>query len=227
METGSVTINVPNFRLRNAEIQGTINLGPRADYVVIVASRVVGFEAVGVSQHRLRAQRIRRRAWQVVPDFIWPGPNGDPSDGWTITANTFRGYQCGNPHSEALYIAAYAAHGLIGDNTFVNNGNTAHIFFTWCNWDNDFASWGGGHKDPHDWPVRCLAQLGSGSTSAPLLACSPRPSGAQRCGFFAPWCSLSTFRCGSSADPTPSALESYGWLCRETSGRCRQQSTGE
>jgi len=152
--TGSVTIDVPDLTLRGSEIQGTINLGPHADHVVIVDSRAVGFEAAGSDNIVMDRNVFDGGRGKLCQNFIWPGPDRDPSDGWTITRNTFRDYQCGNPHSEALYIAAYAEHGLIEHNTFVNNGNTGHIFFTWCSWDDDCASWGGGYKDPHDWSVR-------------------------------------------------------------------------
>lgn len=50
-----------------------------------------------------------------------------------IRGNDFRNfYVAGNSssHSEALFVG-YSDHGLIENNTFYNNGNTAHIFFSW------------------------------------------------------------------------------------------------
>jgi len=55
---------------------------------------------------------------------------------WRIENNTFTGYHPagGGEHTEALWIGN-AKNGIIRNNQFINNGNTAHIFFTW-NGDN-------------------------------------------------------------------------------------------
>jgi hypothetical protein len=51
---------------------------------------------------------------------------------WLIENNTFTGYHPagGGEHTEALWIGD-AKNGTIRNNQFINNGNTAHIFFTW------------------------------------------------------------------------------------------------
>ena len=65
-------------------------------------------------------------------NVIWDEPAGDTPDGWRIVGNTFRNfYRDDGSHSEALYIG-YSTNGLIANNTFTNNGNTAHMFFTYC-----------------------------------------------------------------------------------------------
>ena len=53
-------------------------------------------------------------------------------DGWVIRNNEFRNYYVddGSTHSEALFIG-YSSKGLIEGNTFTNNGNTSHIFFSY------------------------------------------------------------------------------------------------
>jgi hypothetical protein len=58
---------------------------------------------------------------------------------WIIENSTFKNYVpsqalCSTEHSEALYIQCGARQGTIRNTTFTNNGNTAHIFFTW--WPN-------------------------------------------------------------------------------------------
>ena len=67
------------------------------------------------------------------------GDEGNPSENWIIEASTFKNYVptrsgCDSDHSEALYIECGARQGTIRNTTFTNNGNTAHIFFTW--WPN-------------------------------------------------------------------------------------------
>jgi hypothetical protein len=63
-----------------------------------------------------------------------------------ILNNTFRNFygRAAETHSEALFFGAGSS-GLIEGNLFENNGNTAHIFFTW--WPT-YGSW------PHDVCVR-------------------------------------------------------------------------
>ena len=64
------------------------------------------------------------------------GDGNDPSVGWIIENSTFENYVptqggCDVDHSEAFYIGARSTNGIIRNNVFTNNGNTAHIFFTW------------------------------------------------------------------------------------------------
>ena len=66
-------------------------------------------------------------------NIIWDVPAGNGTTGLTIKNNTFKNYYTSNPgdHYEALYVGGYTRNGVIEGNTFTNNGNTAHIFFTW------------------------------------------------------------------------------------------------
>ena len=64
------------------------------------------------------------------------GDRDDPSVDWIIENSTFKNYVptesgCGVDHSEALYMGARSSNGIIRNNVFANNANTAHIFFTW------------------------------------------------------------------------------------------------
>ncbi len=54
------------------------------------------------------------------------------SKGLVFRGNTFKNFwgQAAETHSEALYFGASST-GLIENNTFTNNGNTGHLFFTW------------------------------------------------------------------------------------------------
>lgn len=64
---------------------------------------------------------------------IWDQPAGSVPERFKIENNTFtRYYVASDPsnHSEALYVG-YSADGLIAGNSFVDNGTTSHIFFTW------------------------------------------------------------------------------------------------
>jgi hypothetical protein len=84
-------------------------------------------------------------------NFVWAGAAPDPVDGFTIRNNTFRNFTSpGSTHSEALFIGGYARNGVVEGNTFSNNGNTAHIFFSWCA-PNDCDGGGGRYSgDPRD-----------------------------------------------------------------------------
>jgi len=57
------------------------------------------------------------------------------SQNWIIENSTLKNYvpsqeRCTTQHTEALWIGS-AKNGTIRNNRFINNGNTAHIFFTW------------------------------------------------------------------------------------------------
>ena len=49
-----------------------------------------------------------------------------------IRNNTFMNFYANDPatHSEAIYVG-YSTNGLIENNTFTNNGNTGHVYFTY------------------------------------------------------------------------------------------------
>lgn len=151
--TGSVTIGASNFTLRNSTVQGAINLPATANRVTVTGTTAGSFVAQGadniVLDHNVFDGAINR----ACQNFIWAGRTKDPSSGWTITNNMFRNYQCDNPHSEAIFIGGYASNGLIQGNTFTNNGNTAHLFFSWCTPWGECAGWDNGTHDPHDWSV--------------------------------------------------------------------------
>jgi hypothetical protein len=97
--------------------------------------------------------------WRIR-DSIWSGGAGSgsrqgcvgnvyaqnfigSSANWIIENSTLKNYVptqggCSTDHSEALYIMARAKGGTVRNNTFTNNGNTGHIFFTW--WETNSPS---------------------------------------------------------------------------------------
>ena len=63
--------------------------------------------------------------------MIWDDPARQTPDDWVISDNGFRNfYRDDGAHSQTLFIG-FSTNGLIKGNTFVNNGNTSHIFFSW------------------------------------------------------------------------------------------------
>lgn len=69
----------------------------------------------------------------IAQNNIWDDPAGDAADRVYLIGNSFQNfYVASNPsvHAEGLYVG-FSRDGLIRGNTFTNNGNTAHIFFTW------------------------------------------------------------------------------------------------
>lgn len=128
--TGSYSIP-NNVRLEKASVQGIVYPGAGSSFD---GGSATGFDVTSGADN-----------WQVTnssfdgggfdnQNLIWDAPGGNGSSGWTISGNTFRNfYMASDPsvHAEALYIGGLSANGLIANNTFTNNGNTAHIFFTW------------------------------------------------------------------------------------------------
>jgi hypothetical protein len=154
--TGPVNIDVPNLTLRNAEMQGTITLGPQARHVRIFRSRLLNFESTGADNVVVKDNTLDGRRGKGCQNFIWSGPNGDPSDGWTLTGNTFSNYQCEDPHSEALFIGGYTRNVQIEGNAFYENGNTADIFVSWCAPDDCDGTGGRYVGDPRDPSTICI-----------------------------------------------------------------------
>ena len=67
---------------------------------------------------------------QVASNQLWDRPAGNTPDGWVIRHNVFRNFYKDGSHSEAVFVG-YSSDGLIEGNTFTNNGNTSHIFFSY------------------------------------------------------------------------------------------------
>ena len=154
---GTITLNTSGVRLTGITTNARVSLESGCNGCQLYDSTFPAFDTSGADNTEIVDNDIGPSTPTCTygQNSLSPGKGANPSDGFLIAGNTFHDFQCDSPHSEALYIAAYSRRGLIENNTFRNNGNTSHIFFTWCDATNDdCASWGGGYKDPTDWCVR-------------------------------------------------------------------------
>ena len=129
--SGSLEINRPGLTIDGATIDGTVTFQTSATGSSLTNSSASGVEILGADDVVLQGNTFDGGG--VNPkNVVWDEPAGDTPDGWRIVGNTFRNfYRDDGSHSEALYIG-YSTNGLIANNTFTNNGNTAHVFFTYC-----------------------------------------------------------------------------------------------
>jgi len=140
---------------QSATITGGMNT-PRSDVtfyglslngVFYLADRTVMW-GVKAEPAQFRAEGVD--GWRIL-DSVWSGGAGSRSGcvgnvyaqnfignsaNWVIENSTLKNYVptqggCSTDHSEALYIMQHATNGIVRNNAFENNGNTAHIFFTW------------------------------------------------------------------------------------------------
>ena len=127
----SLEINRPGLTIDGATIDGTVTFQTSATGSSLTNSSASGVEILGADDVVLQGNTFDGGG--VNPkNVVWDEPAGDTPDGWRIVGNTFRNfYRDDGSHSEALYIG-YSTNGLIANNTFTNNGNTAHVFFTYC-----------------------------------------------------------------------------------------------
>lgn len=133
--TGSVDLSATqNCHALNVTFQGTIKMG---NGTTITGSRASGFYAFGVDNWVIDQSYFDGHG-DVSQNLIWDQPAGVTPDNWQITNSTFVNFydaSDSSTHSEALYVG-YSTKGLIAGNTFENNGNTSHVFFT--NFGNQF-----------------------------------------------------------------------------------------
>jgi hypothetical protein len=149
--SGSVDVDRPSLRIDGATINGTVTFRSSATGSSLVNSSATGFSIEGADGVVIDGS-VFDGGGQVSQNFVWAVPAPDPVNGFTIRNSTFRNYTSENTtlHSEALFIGGYSRNGLIEGNTFTNNGNTAHIFFSWCA-PNDCDGGGGRYAgDPRD-----------------------------------------------------------------------------
>jgi len=125
------TLQIPNdVTLDGISVQGNLGFGNRS---VFSNGSANGFDVTnGADNWELKNSVIDGKSLDTQ-NVIWDAPGGNGSRGWKIVGNTIRNFTPVNAgdHSEALYIGGLSEDGLLEMNTFTNNGNTAHIFFTW------------------------------------------------------------------------------------------------
>jgi Right handed beta helix region len=138
--SGSLEIGRPFLTIERAELSGTIEFKPTASGSSLRSSTALGFFIFGADDILLEGNVFDGRG--VRKDtIIWDEPAGNAPDGWVVRNNVFRNYYTSNPddHTQAMYVG-YSTNGLIEGNTFTNNGNTSHIFFTWFGNQADHAT---------------------------------------------------------------------------------------
>jgi hypothetical protein len=124
-----MTLRRPSVSIERARLAG-LEFAPESSGSRLVRSSAMGFGIRGADDIVLDDNAFDGKGLDPQ-NTIWDA-HGDVPDGWIIRNNTFQNYYLddGESHSEALFVG-YSAHGLIENNVFTNNGNTAHIFFTW------------------------------------------------------------------------------------------------
>ena len=111
-------------------MSGLVEFGPGSSGSKLTRSSALGFDIGGADDIIIDGNAFDGQGIDAQ-NTIWDS-RGDTPDGWVIRNNTFQNYfiDDGVTHSEALFIG-YSTRGLIENNTFTNNGNTGHLFFSW------------------------------------------------------------------------------------------------
>ena len=128
--SGDISLTRALVAIDRAHVSGLVEFGPRMTRSKLTRSSALGFDIGGADDILIDGNAFDGQgidAQNTIGDS-----RGDTPDGWVIRNNTFQNYfiDDGVTHSEALFIG-YSTRGLIENNTFTNNGNTGHFFFTW------------------------------------------------------------------------------------------------
>jgi len=129
--SGDLTLSRGLVRLDHAAMSGAVEFDANSSGSSIVNSSALGFSIEGADDILVAGNTFDGQG-RRNQNFVYDQPAGSVPDGFVIRDNLFRNFyiDSGDVHSEALYIG-YSTNGLIENNTFTNNGNTSHIFFTW------------------------------------------------------------------------------------------------
>jgi hypothetical protein len=127
--TGDITVDRPNLRIDGATFAGSISFSSSASGSALTNSSALGFNIFGADNVVVSGNRFDGQG-RNNQNIIWDLPAGNTPDGFVIRGNDFQNFYQDGSHSEALYVG-YSTNGLIEGNTFTNNGNTAHVFFTY------------------------------------------------------------------------------------------------
>ncbi len=130
--TGSVRLTRANVSINKATFTGQLTFantssGSSVNDSKLLAAHIYGADDITWQRNVFDAQCL------VAQNFIMDEPAGVVPQRFSILNNTFRNYHlCADEtvHSEALYIG-YSDTGIIEGNLFEDNGNTAHVFFTY------------------------------------------------------------------------------------------------
>lgn len=128
---GGCTVQAPSVTIQDSVLSDEVEFQPGASGGKLFRSKALGFNIFGADNILLENNTFDGRGIDNQ-NLIWDQPAGNVPSGWIIRGNLFTRYYIddGVTHSEALYVG-YSSNGLIENNSFVDNGNTSHIFFTW------------------------------------------------------------------------------------------------
>jgi chitodextrinase len=128
--SGDLKLSRGGVTLQSLTFTGIVEFDPGSSGSKIVDSQAMGFNIFGADNVVVDGNTFDGRG-SVPNNQIWDQPAGSTPDGYVIRNNSFRNfYRDDGSHSEALYIG-YSTNGTVESNTFDNNGNTGHVFFTW------------------------------------------------------------------------------------------------
>ena len=126
--SGDVDVSRGNVTLQGLRFTGIVQFEAGASGSKLLDSSAMGFDIFGADNVVVQGNNLDGQG-TVFQNHIWD-TGGNTPDGWVIRGNSFKNYYHGDDHSEALFIG-YSRNGLVEQNTFTNNGTTAHIFFSW------------------------------------------------------------------------------------------------
>lgn len=129
--SGALYVTRPGLMIKQATLTGIVTFAPGANGSSFVGGKALGFNIFGADDVTVSGSTFDGQG-MISNNQIWDQPAGSTPDRFRILGNLIRNYYGPTPesHSEGLYVG-YSKDGLIEGNTFVNNGNTAHVFFTW------------------------------------------------------------------------------------------------
>ena len=128
--TGGVSLNKAGLTLDNVYVDGEIDIN--ADNITFKNGYAEHVSYLSGADGLLLENNLFDGHSRTKDGVTMWDKNGDPPSGWVFRGNTFQNFlgSSSSDHSQALYVG-YSTNGLIENNTFINNGTTSHIFFTW------------------------------------------------------------------------------------------------
>ncbi len=129
--SGGCSVRARNVTISNSTLSGSVSIGSAGSGAKLVGSRALGFDLKGADDVLVEGNTFDGLGKRDNNE-LWDSSDGSIPERWVIRGNVFRNFYIddGSTHSEALFIG-YSKDGLIENNTFTNNGNTGHLFFSW------------------------------------------------------------------------------------------------
>jgi hypothetical protein len=127
--TGVFAVPRPAVTLSKLTFVETVSFGNGAGGSQMLNCKAKGFDIFGADDIVVRGSSFDGQGIDNQ-NIIWDSPAGTIPERFTIENNSFTRFYASGQHSEALYVG-YSADGLVQGNVFEDNGNTAHIFFTY------------------------------------------------------------------------------------------------